>query len=174
MQRAEVRSLHKQTVYILTALLTVAPVVAAGHGGSNTVHRCYELGTSPVAVNAADPVGVTCDDSIDVGGVIVEDAPPGTSSVQVTVVDDVFGANSVAATLCIDEDQDNICGGPGEASVDFCGSSPIVGFSHPATVVVFLGGPADQALQCDPGDAPTGATTGGLLSPSGGVFITYS
>lgn len=107
------------------------------------------------------------------------------SEAQASLVDDVFGPE-VGADLASDADHDGGFGDPekGEFSATFCTQSPVFtsdidhdGDGHPDLafqIAVFLNGPYAQALNCDPVANPVGATTGGILDPAGGIFMTLS
>lgn len=162
-------------VLLLATVLSIAPLAAAGHGGDPiTVHKCYESGPPPgLVVSHPDPTGQTCDGTIDVGGVIAASPPVGhaVTGVQISVVDDVWASGAVGAFVCQDTNGDGICGGEGEPAESFCGDSGVL--SATIEPVVFLHGPVQQAQDCDAQQAPTGATTGGVLGPSGGIFFTF-
>lgn len=107
------------------------------------------------------------------------------SQAQASVVDDIFGTE-VGAIIASDADHDGGFGDEekGEFSETFCGQSPVFtsdidhdGDGHPDLafqIAVFLNGPYGQALNCDAAANPVGATTGGILDPSGGIFMTLS
>lgn len=128
-----------------------------------------------------------------------EDNPPGQPSLsvaldadpdvaQVSVVDDVWGSGIVGGFFCNDSDDTHTCddANPDERLVDFCGESPVVTAESDTDgdgrkdfgfhIFVVLAGPVMQVLNC-PADAttnPIGATTGGVLDPAGGIYMTYS
>lgn len=181
---------------VALGLALLAPTALAGHGGpSKTLHRTYEFahhnqgpfwaagdcitGEETGGALACDPTGQMQDGSFDVGGVWEHqhdpEVPHGTDGVQVRVVDDIWGGGVLAASLCTDDDDDQLCGetGEGEVRVTFCGDSPSISLSgmwHIAVAVV--GGGVRQALWCDINDAPA-ATSGGVLDPDAGIFLTF-
>lgn len=173
-------------------LLTAAPALA-GHGGDPiSVQRTYEVG--PIEVGAVtcignpqgltgscDPTGQTQDGSIDVGGAIftADDLPDGVDAFQATIVDDIWGPDVVSGDMCTDEDGNDVCGetDKGEVEEEFCGSSSVVSIPPVPnfdSATVFVEGPQEQTTNgCSTTAAPTGATTGGVLNPNGGIFITF-
>lgn len=107
------------------------------------------------------------------------------SQAQASVTDDIFGP-AVGADIASDADHDHTFGEEDEDEfrVSFCGTSPLFtsdvdhdGDGHPDLafeLALFLNGPVRQALNCDPFANPVGATTGGILDPAGGVFMTLA
>lgn len=106
------------------------------------------------------------------------------SVAQASVVDDVYG-NAVGGALCADFNHDHLCGDPeeGEPLTTFCGTSPPITVGQDSDdndhddfgwgLVVGVNGPVWQALNCDPVAAPA-STTGGVMDPAGGIFVTVS
>lgn len=106
------------------------------------------------------------------------------SQAQASVVDDVFG-REVGGLVCADLDHDHICGNQedGEPLHRFCGTSPVVepgadtdGDGHGDLgwgLFVAVNDWYHQTLSCDPFTAPQ-STTGGVLDPAGGIFVTVS
>lgn len=166
---------------LVIAPILVVPPVLAGHGGDPiTSHVTYEIGPTWGYGNLEDPVGITQDNSIDTGGAkwFGDEMPRGVDKVQVTIIDDVWGGNVIGASVATDENGNNIYGEEenGEVSAEFCGTSPVVDIPPaPAwdAVIVFAGQPYRQYLACDPTAAPTGATTGGVVNPHGGIYGTF-
>lgn len=172
-----------------TLALLAAPSASAGHGGDPvTLRATYEVGPLPGVwtcipgslLDGCDPTGLSQDGSIDAGGArwFPDEVPEGVDVVQASIVDDVWGANVIAANLFTCAGGNAICGDEeqGEVSVIFCGTSPPVDIpAAPAweQVGVFLGYAVWQYTVCDFTDAPTGATTGGVLDPAGGIFVTF-
>lgn len=144
-------------IVIATALL-IAPVAAADHGGKAvTVHCKY-----------VDGHKFDCEGQ----------PPTDPSSVQASIIDDLWGPGVVAGFLCTDENANDVCGETDEGEVArwFCGdSAPVAVPPSPDldAVAVFVGGPIAQAQHCDATEAPTGGTTGGVLNPGNGVFLTF-
>lgn len=181
-------------------LLVGAVPAQAGHNPPQTVHCRYELGSTGDALEFSrdDPAGVTADGSVNVGGcffeMAAEDPWTGTfedgipvdgdyTAFQAAIVDDVFG-NTIGGRICSDVNDDLLCGNAEHEIVDsFCGTSPVYtasvdtdGDGHKDFgnyVVVVTNGPLTQAMNCDPVAGPV-ATSGGILNPSGGVFMTLA
>lgn len=107
------------------------------------------------------------------------------SQAQASIVDDLFGAGTVGGVVAADFDHNTVFGedDKGEPSTTFCGTSSMLetgndtdGDGHPDfgwAVAVFTNGPVRQVLNCDAVQAPT-ATTGGVLDPAGGIYLTVS
>lgn len=181
------------TLGLLTATLMIAGTAGAS---TLTLHATYEI--TPFTMTGLvdtqpDPVGVTPDGYWDLNGVlfscpqvqgsyvVVEDSNHdgcGTwNELQAMIVDDVWGSNAVFGMVCVDGNGDFICEDtPAEPKSFFCGTSPVIDFEpyEEGSITVWLGGTTGQAMYCDPGDAPTGAETGGILNPAGGVYITLT
>lgn len=172
---------------VLALALVTAPAALAGHGGDPvSIHATYELGPTFFVWSCppgdaglgCDPTGQTQDGSIDLGGVQIfaEDVPRGVDSVQAAVVDDVFGPGSVAGFLCTEEDGNNVCGetDKGEAAQVFCGSSstlsipPAPNWEKTDVFVSYYGW---ELTDCDLADGF--ATSGGVLNPNAGIFVTF-
>lgn len=158
------------------------PVAAADAPPVFVARRTYEA--PPVLGYAAYPdhTGLTQDEEINVGGVVftikVDGEEPVEVSLQGEIVDDLFGPDAVGGEFCVDLNQDGwMCDGDaGERSGPFCGSSPPVPFRLApgvTKVLVFLHAADFQVRKCDPAAAPT-ATTGGVLDPAGGIFLTVA
>lgn len=106
------------------------------------------------------------------------------SVAQASIVDDVYGS-AVGGAVCADFNHDHLCGDPdeGEPLETFCGTSPTItvgqdtdGDGHDDFgwgLVVGVNGPFWQALNCDATAAPA-STTGGVMDPAGGIFVTVS
>lgn len=106
------------------------------------------------------------------------------SQAQASIVDDVFGP-AIGGAMCADFNHDHICGDPdeGEPATTFCGTSPTIkvgqdtdGDGHDDFgwgLVVGVNGYVGQALNCNSVEAPT-STSGGVLDPAGGMFVTVS
>lgn len=106
------------------------------------------------------------------------------SVAQTSIVDDVFGS-AIGGAMCADFNHDHICGSAddGEPANSFCGTSPAVAVGHDTDgnghadfgwgLVVGVNGWYDQVLNCDPVAAPQ-STTGGVLDPAGGIYVTVS
>lgn len=183
-------------------VLMVAPFATATHSAPITEHRTYETAlhnygavalawtcptgfvTGQVGEPDCDPTGTTQDGSIDLGGfVVTRDEDDATmddiSAVTISIVDDVWGPGVVSGSAGTDEDDDNIAGeeDEGEARVDFCGdSAPMdVSGAHSDWVAIagFVWGGVKQALDCDI-TAASGGTSGGVLDPAAGVFVTFA
>lgn len=113
-------------------------------------------------------------------GVITLDGQYG--AVQAAIVDDVFG-NAIGGSMFADLNHDHMSGLDGERVVNFCGTSPVVELGQDTDgdghddfgwgLVVSVHGYIGQAMFCDPAQGPT-STTGGVLNPSGGIFVTVS
>lgn len=185
-------------------VLAGAGPAAATHLPTKVARCTYEVGTvsGHLEYTTADPTGLTDDGYVNQGGCLWEfaataQAPPSSaiegqvpvdgeySSFQLAVVDDVFGP-ALGANACLDVDNDRICGedDEGEVSFAFCGTSPVIepeidsdGNGHQdlgSNLMVFLNGPHHQVTNCDPSANPYGGTTGGVLDPAGGLFLTLS
>lgn len=185
------------TIGIALALLAPAGIATATH--PETFHITYEIPAVQTGArledSSEDILGVTSDGSFDLQGTEFfcpkdhhEDGTfpdwarsgCGYDSVQASVVDDTFGSGVVGATISSDFNDNHITGEEehGEFVHDFCGSSPV--FDIPVMpdagtggIAIFLNGAAEQTLNCDPTAAPT-ATTGGVVNPNGGIFVTFT
>lgn len=158
------------TLALVLLLALTPPAVMAGHGGEPiTVQRCYDTGQPGQRVTTQpDPVGVSCGGTLDVGGVVDVEVPEAAKggTVQITVVDDTWGVPAAGGVVCSDVDGDGACG-PEEPSKRFCGGASIVGGE---LVRVSFHDPVEQVLRCD---NPRFATSGGVTSPAGGLFLTF-
>lgn len=109
-------------------------------------------------------------------------------SLQVSIVDDVWGAGTVGGTACSDADNNYVCGEEekGEFIERFCNGESSV-FSHAGDndddghpdfgfgVAIFVMGPRRQTLECSViGPEQVGGVSGGTLDPAGGIFLTLS
>lgn len=115
-------------------------------------------------------------------GVLTIDGQYG--SAQASIVDDAFG-NHIGGAMCGDFNHDHLCGDPdeGEPASSFCGTSEVVSVGQDTDgdghsdfgwgLVVGVNGYVQQVLNCDPTQAPT-STSGGVLNPNGGIFVTVS
>lgn len=188
---------------LLGAILGVlAPSAQADHNPKITAHCAYEVGQGDAhGISRPDPVGVTPDGYVNQGACHYE-FPGATSdpwfheknegvkiegqysTMQATVVDDVFGT-TVGARLCFNFDDNRLCGDhEKEIVLSFCGTSPVLdsavdsdGDGHRdfgSYIAVYVMGPINQAMSCDPAAAPIGGTSGGILNPSGGIFVALS
>lgn len=183
---------------VAVALLAVGatPAALAQTDGVVTVRRTYEVAAHNVAVPwlgwtcptghlleqageepDCDPTDQTQDGSIDLGGALFESGPrtADATSVRISIVDDAFGGGVVAGHVCVDHDQDNVCGYGYDQSVIFCGDSPDLRLrGGPWTIAVFVGGGVRAELWgCDVTEAPA-ATSGGLLTEDGGVYADFT
>lgn len=189
---------------LASLVLAGAAPSAATHLETKVARCTYEVGTvsGHLEYTTDDPTGLTSDGYVNQGGCLWEfsataEDPPSSAiegqvpvdgeygSFQLSVVDDVFGP-ALGARACLDVDNNRICGEDekGEVSFSFCGTSPVIepeldtdGNDHPdlgSNLMVFLNGPHHQALDCDPTVNPWGGTTGGILDPAGGLFLTLS
>lgn len=172
---------------LLVGALAMAPAVSA-----QTFHQTYEVGPTYGAFRCyatvdveqdvnpnedCDPTGLTQDDSIDTGGAIFlpDEVAPGATSLQASIVDDVFGSDTTAGYLCTDQNDNNVCGetDQGEVRELFCGASPVVPIPTPDkwdAAVVFASYPGWMVTQgCD-----GFGTTGGVLDPAGGIYATFA
>lgn len=114
-------------------------------------------------------------------GVITIDGQYG--QVQASIVDDVWGSGALGGSIFADLNHDHMSGLDGEPVHSFCGTSPVLELGQDTDgdghadfgwgVVVSVNGYVSQALNCDPVEAPT-STTGGVLDPAGGIFVTVS
>lgn len=171
----------------IATLLLAAPLAAADH--DLTKQATYEFGPpgdliTITCLTGDEDLGTDCDatdltqdDSIDIGGFIIgaEDLQ-GFTTGQGSIVDDVFGANVVGGWLCTDNDGDGgACDeSSGEMRVIACGVWPPSSLPSAFDAVAgFVNGPVFQTLDCDPVQAPT-STSGGLLDPSGGIFVSFT
>lgn len=182
----------------------MAPPAAATHLPNKVDRCTYEVGPGyHLEYTTDDPTGLTSDGTLNQGGCLWEfsdsaQSPP-TSAIegqrevsgeysrfQLALVDDVFGPE-LGASACMDIDNNRICGEDekGEIGFTFCGTSGVHGDEigdtdgdgHPdlgSNLMLFLNGPRRQALNCDATANPVGATTGGILDPAGGIFLTLS
>lgn len=106
------------------------------------------------------------------------------STAQATIVDDIFGSE-IGGVACADLNHDHLCGQEedGEPLFTFCGTSPIIapgadtdGDGHNDLgwgLFVAVNDWYFQTLYCDPTAAPQ-STTGGILNPHGGIYVTVS
>lgn len=167
---------------LLGALMLVSPLALAGHGGGPvSQRRTYELaahnngagfvldcplGTGGVL--GCDPTGQAQDGSVDLGGAVF--VPPddhAVSSVSIQVFDD--RSRTVFGQVCQDVNADGVCGDQHDLFYPFCDTTGVLPVRGP--VVVFVYGVVDTTLNCAPS---LGATTGGVLDPSAGIFATFS
>lgn len=186
-------------VAAVAALLVAAgPVALAQSDDVVTRHRTYEtavtnqvfgiIWTCPTGfvLGAAgqdpdcDPAGQTQDGSFDLGGAIFRPDPTtaDATGVRVRIVDDAWGGGAVAGFVCITYDDNHICpeedGWP--LNEVFCGASSTLPLEPGGgwSILVFVHGSSGQALYCDPADAPTGGTSGGVLTEEGGVYADFT
>lgn len=194
------RTIGTTTLALFFGLLVLASAspVQAGHNPEITAHCTYEFGTSFGAWSFNDPTGLTPDGGLNVGGCMFEfhandpwtDIEEGIpvdgeyTILQVAVVDDIF-STAIGGSICNDVNGDLVCGAAdeNEISTSFCGTSEV----HEALVdtngdghkdfgnygTTFLNRPVGQALNCDPVAGPA-ATTGGILDPAGGIFMSLA
>lgn len=192
----------RKTLAVLTAIgllagaLAVVPAASAQE--TTVVHVTYEWAQTGITVeDSSEYFGVcppaTNDGWCDIGGTeffcnppegSIDDArEPGCdfTLAQVSIVDDLWGAGVVVGIVATDVNGNHITGeeDEGEVSETFCGDSssfdiPDLEGPNYASIAIFLPGPDAQATNCDPAAAPTGATTGGILDPAGGIFVTLS
>lgn len=189
---------------VLTLVLTLgavlAPPAAADHNGSQPLRCSYVLanGFAQWSLHTGDPGDLTGSDWLEVGGCHwvfpASGGDPGMVNPQRTVagewdqatasiVDDVYGAGAVGGLLCNDGDGDGICGETeeGEERVAFCAFGPALdsdvdwdGDGHDdlgASLTLLVNGHAAQMLRCG---STAGATTGGVLDPAAGAFVTLA
>lgn len=176
---------------VLTALL-VGVVGTSAADQAQVIQRTYEGVVERWAGCDArpDPTGLTADGFLNVNCIVLHDDDLGTHDghLQVATVDDAFGAGVIGAAVTFyDCDPHNdhadrlpdICeavGETGEFGGRFCGTSPV--YETPPSsdwnhLAVHLNGAVSQTIDgCDVTTAPT-ATTGGVLNPNGGVFVTH-
>lgn len=107
------------------------------------------------------------------------------AAVQVSIVDDVWGAGVVGGIACMDVDVDYVCGdeSKGELGATFCGTGPVFesttdtnGNGHNdlgGRFLVILSGVAFQSFDCSDNPEKFGIS-GGVLDPAGGIFLTFS
>lgn len=110
------------------------------------------------------------------------------NSLQISVVDDIWGAGTVGGFGCSDSDNNYVCGetDKGEFRESFCNGQSSV-FTHEADndgdghpdfgfgVAVFVNGPRSQTLGCEVvGPEAVGAVSGGVLDPAGGIYLALS
>lgn len=182
----KVRPMRKTLIgFGIAILLLTVPLAAADHDLS--AHRTYEFGPPGDYIiiqcvtgneqlgTDCDPTGTTQDGSIDLGGAIFSgEELAGFTTVEASIVDDVFGSGTVGFWLCAHIEGSGACDDPGELMGQFCGSSGAQtlpdGYD---SFTVFVNGAIFQALDCDATQAPT-STSGGLLDPSGGIFLSFS
>lgn len=189
---------------VVAAALALAPQASGGHLLAKVDRCTYEVGPGwHLEYTTADPTGLTSDGTLNQGGCLWEfsdsaQSPPSSaiegqrpvtgeySRFQLSVVDDVF-SSQLGATACMDIDNDRICGesSEGEVGFSFCGTSGVHGAEIGDTdgdghadlgsnLMVFLNGPRRQALNCDAVANPVGGTSGGVLDPAGGLYLTLS
>lgn len=147
--------------------------VSAGHtGGAIRVERCYEVGQpTEGGISQSEPVGATCDGSVDAAvpiSVPVPDKAVG-DTVQVGVHDDHWGRDGrVGGVLCSDIDGDGACEA-GEPRKRFCGTSSAV----PAidSVLVILNDPFEQMVHCGNDHFPI---SGGVLDSRAGISLVFA
>lgn len=186
---------------VAAALMLVAagPVALAQSGDIVTRHRTYETAlnnlqpyffllncpTGYVLEEAGqegdcDPTGQTQDGSIDVGGVAIypDEATENATKVRVRIVDDVWGPNAVAGYACVLTSPHQFCAQdsypPDKTS--FCGDSgweldTFDGDWH--VLYVWVLGAVHQHYMCEPYDAITGGTSGGVLTEDGGIYADF-
>lgn len=185
--------MRKALIAILAAIGLLATVGSAS-AVTKTFHATYEIApwtATGVGWSQPDPVGVTGDGWIDVAGVTfdcpadhhaigpISQARDGCgewTAAQASIVDDVWGAGTVVGAFCIDLDHSDVCGEEekDEPKEIFCGTSSKYEFApfHEGYFYIAVWGTYGQALSCDPTAAPTGGTTGGILNPHGGIYLT--
>lgn len=162
--------------------LSAGPALAADAPPVFVARKTYEA--PPVGGTAAypDPLGIMQDEEINVGGVVfavlVQGPHDVTVSFQPAIVDDIFGSGTVGGEICVDVNQNGrSCESDyGERLGGFCGEgSKEDRLLRPGLtrVVVFINGPYFQAKDCEPSEAPS-ATSGGVLDPAGGVYLTVT
>lgn len=183
----------------IALLLAGAGTVAADHNATFTSHCTYEVGVGdPNWLTMEDPTGLTSDGKINFNGCNFEFLASGGSEpapgdilvegeyteLQVSIVDDVFGTQ-LGAWVGQDADDNGVNGEDekGEISKVFCGGSSRVfvsekdwdGDGHAdfgAEMVVLTNGPFRQVYWCGSTANPVGATTGGVLNPAGGIYLS--
>lgn len=196
------RSVMVASLVTVAVLLGQSLPVQAGHNPQQTQHCTYEIGLVGdwMGNMQEDPAGVTGDGRVNVAACTWEF--PGAEGVwpmildgfevggeytllQVTLIDDVFG-NAVGGEICSDVNGDLVCGAGEEDEISdrFCGTSSVFeaavdtdGDGHKDFgnyVAVWVNGVYQQAVACDPSTNPVGGTTGGVLNPSGGMFMALA
>lgn len=108
----------------------------------------------------------------------------GRVEITVSIVDDVYGSGAVGGAICTEaanDDYDHVACDEGlltggEINEEFCNGGPftvtVEEISEVDAIVVYTNGPKNQADHCDLLLAQT-ATTGGILDPAGGVYISF-
>lgn len=176
----------------------VAAPAGADHAPRKAVQCTYESNIPSVTGwQGNDPVGVTSDGYLSAGlcYLIFPETKPISSFptydalkidgeytvAQASIVDDVWGSNTVGGHLMTDPDADNMTGeeDEGEFNEPFCGTSPSFEARHDndgdghkdfgGTVEIWINGPVNQAIDCDPT-----AVSGGILNPAGGVYLALA
>lgn len=189
-------------VIVVFGFSTMSATVQSEHLPEVTTHCTYEVGTvgTVVGYTHSDPTGATADGFINLGGCSWAFRPQENmysavtdsmrldgerTLMQFSIIDDVFG-NAVGAAFCVDIDGNAVCGEEGSPDLhaQFCGTSPVFeapkdtnGDGHKDFGIdagLWLNGPVDQGMFCDPTVNPVGATSGGILNPNGGIFMMLS
>lgn len=175
------------------ALAVPAPA-SASHNGTTSLRCEYVLanGLAQQTVHRGGPYWLDLggchwtfpDSGGSSGGVNPQRAVAGEwNSAAGSIVDDVWGTGGIGAVLCNDGDGDGTCGetDEGEERSEFCGGGPPFtsdvdwdGDGHPdfgASLTLLVNGPGVQTLRCG-SMAPVGGTTGGVVDPAGGAFVS--
>lgn len=164
----------------LLAVLALLLLSGAGAAGDSAIVRTYEMGSLNARASLGDPLGLTQDGSIDLGGVYIPGRlfPPGSALRDVVVADAV--AERVRALACQDLDLDAVCGEADaeEARVEFCDSlaqpanvlatnglafasgAPLIVFVFATPVRISLASPGTNGPAFCPDGAANAATTG--------------
>lgn len=181
--------IRRLTVLAVAFLVVAVPLTA--NAETITRHRTYEatltgffgVECAPgyvLGIDDCDPTDRTDDGSIDVGAVRIpaDGALAGATEVQVSIVDDVWGPDAVAGYVCAlgTDDFYSNCGEQQSGYDTFCGKSEPVSphTGEIGEVWVYVLGPRYQALFCDPAGAPTGGTSGGVLTDDGGIYAGFT
>lgn len=144
---------------IFAAVICIGLLTASGGAlGATNVREPYLLNDLVGREAAGHNVGV----------VVFEDhqIPDDTHGASISVVDDVQGARSVGATICVDQDGDDIA----EKCTVGCNGGGAVMFHQAKKIAVWVHGPVSEAVECDGG---AGGVSGGYLGSAGGVFATF-
>lgn len=166
--------------------IVLVPMTAVAQTDLTELRRTYEV---PPAWNDLaimtflqedDPTCTTADCKVNAGGVSFDRGafPPtdagAADRVDVRIVDDEWGPDVVMGTICIQSNDDGVCGAGSEPWQWFCGNVSFNMTEGWQSIEVYLAGPGAQFLWagCPYEPAPTGATTGGVLTEEGGVYAT--
>lgn len=139
------------------SILVAGLAIFALPGGAQAHPHTY-VGLVGDLVLLCDPLGL----GVDVGGVCFESGhaiPDTMGRVTFSVQDELL--NPVSGRICVDENADSVCGGPGESFTPFCGSVTLVNVLGPFSgpVLIHLDGP----INGNPLTSPCGGLSVALI-----------